>query len=294
MVFEDRLTIDTPEGVQLELTLAGVGSRFAAALLDYILQFAILVALALVLSFGPGSRRARAPSRRDLRGGILRRLLGLRRRLRGAQLGSDPREGGERAAGGAGVRRAGHVRPSAVRNVIRLVDLIPGMYLVGVTLILVTKGTSGSATSRPARSSSARPGTCRRRRWFAPVQTPAWDTGAIGRGSRHRRRLPRPPARARAGPGSRSRPSSPAACGRRSAARSPGAATRCSSSACGGVRGRREPPRRVASRLARLSDPKGALLWPCIRRLRRPPGRHRRAGEPPGRVPGSGAGSSAR
>jgi len=29
MVFEDRLTIETPEGVSLELTLAGVGSRFA-------------------------------------------------------------------------------------------------------------------------------------------------------------------------------------------------------------------------------------------------------------------------
>ena len=32
MVFEDRLTIDTPEGVPLELTLAGVGSRCSAAL----------------------------------------------------------------------------------------------------------------------------------------------------------------------------------------------------------------------------------------------------------------------
>ena len=38
MVFEDRLTIDTPEGVPLELTLAGVGSRFAAALIDYVFQ----------------------------------------------------------------------------------------------------------------------------------------------------------------------------------------------------------------------------------------------------------------
>ena len=33
MVFEDRLTIDTPEGVPVELTLAGIGSRCAAQLM---------------------------------------------------------------------------------------------------------------------------------------------------------------------------------------------------------------------------------------------------------------------
>ena len=52
MVFEDRLTIDTPEGVPLELTLAGVGSRFTSALIDYVFQTIILVAL-LVLVAGP-------------------------------------------------------------------------------------------------------------------------------------------------------------------------------------------------------------------------------------------------
>ena len=36
--FEDRLTIATPEGVDLELTLAGVGSRFTSALVDYLIQ----------------------------------------------------------------------------------------------------------------------------------------------------------------------------------------------------------------------------------------------------------------
>ena len=54
MVFEDRLTIDTPEGVPLELTLAGLGSRFAAALIDYVFQLIILIALALVLGYGAG------------------------------------------------------------------------------------------------------------------------------------------------------------------------------------------------------------------------------------------------
>ena len=54
MEFEDRLTIATPEGVDLELTLAGVGSRFTSALIDYLIQLAILIALALVLGLGVG------------------------------------------------------------------------------------------------------------------------------------------------------------------------------------------------------------------------------------------------
>jgi uncharacterized RDD family membrane protein YckC len=37
MEYEDRRTISTPEGVQLALPLAGIGSRFMAGLLDYLL-----------------------------------------------------------------------------------------------------------------------------------------------------------------------------------------------------------------------------------------------------------------
>jgi uncharacterized RDD family membrane protein YckC len=44
--YEDRITIATPEGVDLELSLAGVGSRFTSALVDHAIQ------LTLVISFG--------------------------------------------------------------------------------------------------------------------------------------------------------------------------------------------------------------------------------------------------
>jgi hypothetical protein len=66
MVFEDRLTIDTPEGVPLELTLAGVGSRFTSALIDYLFQTIILVALCSCCDSASGSTRARAASPRLL------------------------------------------------------------------------------------------------------------------------------------------------------------------------------------------------------------------------------------
>jgi uncharacterized RDD family membrane protein YckC len=44
----DKLTIDTPEQVHLEFTLAGIGSRFMATLLDTLIQ--VLVYLVLVIS----------------------------------------------------------------------------------------------------------------------------------------------------------------------------------------------------------------------------------------------------
>src|SRR5205823_2689020 len=47
--FDDRVTIATPEGIELELVLAGVGSRFAASLLDVAVQLGAIFALAVVL-----------------------------------------------------------------------------------------------------------------------------------------------------------------------------------------------------------------------------------------------------
>jgi len=47
--FEDRLTIATPEGVDLELPLAGLGSRAAAALIDRAIQLAAVMGLSLAL-----------------------------------------------------------------------------------------------------------------------------------------------------------------------------------------------------------------------------------------------------
>ena len=42
---EDTVTIATPEGVELELTLAGAGSRFVSALADLTIQFGLLLAV---------------------------------------------------------------------------------------------------------------------------------------------------------------------------------------------------------------------------------------------------------
>ena len=49
MEYEDRVRISTPEGVDVELTLAGIGSRFIAAIFDFIIQCSIVIAAASIL-----------------------------------------------------------------------------------------------------------------------------------------------------------------------------------------------------------------------------------------------------
>jgi uncharacterized RDD family membrane protein YckC len=50
MQYEDTTTISTPEGVELEVRLAGVGSRFSSGLLDYLIKLVAVGALALLAS----------------------------------------------------------------------------------------------------------------------------------------------------------------------------------------------------------------------------------------------------
>jgi uncharacterized RDD family membrane protein YckC len=45
---DDRVTIATPEGIELELQLAGLGSRFIAGVTDLIIQIILLAVLAIV------------------------------------------------------------------------------------------------------------------------------------------------------------------------------------------------------------------------------------------------------
>ena len=133
------MTLDTPEGVQLELTLAGVGSRFTAALIDYAIQGAILVALLLVLVYAVGL---------DPSGGgfsvaifivssfIL--FIGYDVAFEVLNSGRTP---GKRSNGLRVVLESGApvtFASSAVRNVMRIIDILPGWYLVGITSILIT------------------------------------------------------------------------------------------------------------------------------------------------------------
>jgi uncharacterized RDD family membrane protein YckC len=57
MELDDRITIAIPEGGELELQLAGLGSRFIAGTVDLIIQLLVVVVLLLVTGAVSGGRR---------------------------------------------------------------------------------------------------------------------------------------------------------------------------------------------------------------------------------------------
>jgi uncharacterized RDD family membrane protein YckC len=133
MELEDRLTITTPEGVELDLQLAGLGSRFMAQLLDLLIKAVSILLIALTLSVAGLTGVAimlpafflvvyaydvvfetfangRTPGK-------------MAARLRVVRVGGEPVD----------------FMSSAIRNVLRLIDGIPMSYIPGVISILATK-----------------------------------------------------------------------------------------------------------------------------------------------------------
>lgn len=139
MSYEDRISIATPEGVDLELTLAGVGSRAVARLLDQLIQMALLIALAILAALaGSGGGDG---------GGLA--LAGVILLLFVSQFGYDVlfetlasgRTPGKRWAGLRVVRADGApigFLTSAIRNLLRLIDFLPGVYAVAIVAVLVS------------------------------------------------------------------------------------------------------------------------------------------------------------
>jgi uncharacterized RDD family membrane protein YckC len=140
--YEDVLTIETPEGVDLMLTLAGVGSRFVSAIVDYLIQAGLLIALALLLFGGVAIGDGDAGSGVVIAVYSLASFLvfvGYDVTFEVLNSGQTP---GKRMNGLRVVRTGGQpigFVTSAVRNVLRLIDWLPLGYAVGMLAILVTK-----------------------------------------------------------------------------------------------------------------------------------------------------------
>lgn len=130
------MVLTTPEGVAVDLVLAGIGSRLSAALLDWVVRVALILAVLLVTAVA------------DVGGGWTRALGALLLFIvlfgydvlfevlaRGRTLGK--RWSGIRVVD----RSGGPVRfvPSVVRNLVRIVDILPAFYLVGTIALFVSK-----------------------------------------------------------------------------------------------------------------------------------------------------------
>jgi uncharacterized RDD family membrane protein YckC len=132
---DNRVTFATPEGVTLELVLAGLGSRFLARLLDTVIQVALIIALLLGVgvSGSPGWVQAIA---------IVATFLVVFAYDIVLETLNNGRTVGKLAAGIHVVGRTGEpVRflASAVRNIARILDFLPLLYLIGTISIMTTE-----------------------------------------------------------------------------------------------------------------------------------------------------------
>jgi uncharacterized RDD family membrane protein YckC len=132
--YEDRITIQTPEGVALQLTLAGLGSRAIAGGIDLVLKALLAGAeLALLLTvFGDDGLLVLVP------------LAGLSMLVYSVTFETlaAGRTPGKRMSGLRVVRSGGRpvdVRASMIRNVLRLLDGIALSYLPTMISILLTR-----------------------------------------------------------------------------------------------------------------------------------------------------------
>ena len=136
MEYEDRLRLRTPEGVDLELVLAGMGSRMLGGMFDMLAQWLCALAYYLLMD-ALGVDEALTAAGWAIFAFLL--LFGYDVAFEVLAHGRTP---GKRLTGLRVMTVAGEpigFVTSSIRNVLRIVDLIPGAYGVGVVSIFVTR-----------------------------------------------------------------------------------------------------------------------------------------------------------
>ena len=138
----EKLTIDTPEQIALEYTLASAGSRFLAVAIDTLLQLAV-AAIVAVLAFGVtaamgagGDLALWSQALAILAWFVL--FYGYFALFESLWNGQTP---GKRAIGLRVITLSGRpitVFDAILRNLVRIVDQIPGIYAVGLASVFLS------------------------------------------------------------------------------------------------------------------------------------------------------------
>ena len=188
MFYEDRISVATPEGVTLEVTLAGVGSRFAAGVIDQLLRWSVLLALVTLLAVLQEGISDDGISGTGVVTIIVAVFL--------VQFGYDVlfetlasgRTPGKRWTGLRVVKKGGTpvgFLASALRNILRIVDSLPGFYLVGILSVMFTANNqrlgdlaAGTIVVRERRQSTALPSSPRAS-GPAPADSTLYDVSAV-------------------------------------------------------------------------------------------------------------------
>jgi uncharacterized RDD family membrane protein YckC len=140
----DQINIDTPELVEIEMPLAGIGSRFLALLIDYLIWFAgIFLLLWLYSVFLPGLKSF---SESSYQWAVAIRFLiffllnwGYFTLFEAFWNGRTP---GKRLARIHVIQRSGRaigLFESMARNLVRFIDQIPFFYAVGLITMFCTR-----------------------------------------------------------------------------------------------------------------------------------------------------------
>jgi uncharacterized RDD family membrane protein YckC len=140
----DQLHIDTPELVSIEMPLAGIGSRFVALLVDYLIWSAGILVLVLLYTYLlPGIR---AFSKISMQWAVALRIFGFFLLNWGYftlfEAFWNGRTPGKRVARIRVIQSSGQaigLFESMARNLIRYVDQIPFFYAVGVITMFATR-----------------------------------------------------------------------------------------------------------------------------------------------------------
>ena len=144
--FADQLSIETPEGVELRYSVAGIGSRFLAHLVDQliIVAFYAIAGIVLLVFFGAagGLREVSRLGNWFLAVFVLLNFLliwGYFVLFEAYWHGQTP---GKRALGLRVIKDGGRqitLFESMARNLLRAVDYLPGLYLTGVITMLCNR-----------------------------------------------------------------------------------------------------------------------------------------------------------
>ncbi|MFN2594834.1 MAG: RDD family protein [Actinomycetota bacterium] len=143
MDYEDVVVISTPEGLDLQVVLAGIGSRFLASLIDTAIRGVLIVAMVVAfVGVGAFSSAGGNPSAAGLVAfvvGVFLLSFGYDVLFETLASGQTPgkkrmhlrviRDGG---------RPVGFVA-AAIRNLLRLVDVLPLSYGVGIVAIVASR-----------------------------------------------------------------------------------------------------------------------------------------------------------
>jgi len=142
---DERVRIETPEQVALELPIAGIGSRFLAVAIDTLLQIALAIGTVLALGYGARMLPDAVPRFFTLLGPAAAILVlfciywGYFAFFEILWQGRTP---GKRIAGIRVIHQSGRPMTSIEcigRNLMRGVDILPGMYGVGLITMLCNK-----------------------------------------------------------------------------------------------------------------------------------------------------------